>query len=69
MYIAKEPILPMRLFRNRNLVGAWLVIFFQGMVFFGFIFYLPIWFQVVEGSTVSCNFLFIFEENNSLIIP
>ncbi|KAF9542391.1 hypothetical protein EC957_001967 [Mortierella hygrophila] len=51
---AKEPILPIHLFKVRNLWSTYGSLFFSGMSFFGILFYLPIYFQVVkrESATV-----------------
>lgn len=52
--VAKEPILPIHLFKVRNLWSTYGSLFFSGMSFFGILFYLPIYFQVVkrESATV-----------------
>ncbi|EGO00668.1 hypothetical protein SERLA73DRAFT_51582, partial [Serpula lacrymans var. lacrymans S7.3] len=39
-YVAVDPIVPLRLLKNRSLVGAWLTLFFYGMVFFSMMYYL-----------------------------
>ncbi|KAF0452659.1 MFS general substrate transporter [Gigaspora margarita] len=43
-----EPIAPPHLFKNMNVLSCFFVSFFQGMVFFGLIFYIPLYFQVVR---------------------
>ncbi|KDQ13843.1 hypothetical protein BOTBODRAFT_175262 [Botryobasidium botryosum FD-172 SS1] len=48
---SSNPIIPLRLLKNMNLVRAWTTLFFYGMAFFTFMFYLPVWFEVVEGSS------------------
>ncbi|KAF9957230.1 hypothetical protein BGZ65_002188 [Modicella reniformis] len=52
--VAKEPILPIHLFKIRNLWATYGSLFFSGMSFFGVLFFLPIYFQVVkkENATV-----------------
>ncbi|KAF9941279.1 hypothetical protein BGZ65_004305 [Modicella reniformis] len=52
--VASEPILPIHLFKIRNLWATYGSLFFGGMVFFGILFYLPIYFQVVkmESATI-----------------
>ncbi|KAJ1926627.1 hypothetical protein IWQ60_003635 [Tieghemiomyces parasiticus] len=50
MYVAVEPILPMRLFRNRNIALCLPCVFFLGFTIFSLIFYLPIFFTVVRGD-------------------
>jgi hypothetical protein len=39
-YVAEDPIVPMRLMKNRGLVGAWITLSCYGMVFFSFMYYL-----------------------------
>lgn len=48
---AREPLMPLRLFKSRTIVAVFITQFFVGMAFFGYIFYLPIFFQVVRGAT------------------
>ncbi|RUS32830.1 major facilitator superfamily domain-containing protein, partial [Jimgerdemannia flammicorona] len=48
---AREPLMPLRMFTNRTIVAVILTQFFSGMAFFGYIFYMPIFFQVVRGNT------------------
>ncbi|KAI8363229.1 major facilitator superfamily domain-containing protein [Mortierella sp. GBAus27b] len=52
--VPKEPLLPIHLFRIRNLWSTYGSLFFSGMSFFGILFYLPVYFQVVkkESATV-----------------
>ncbi|KAF8938236.1 hypothetical protein BGZ47_008672 [Haplosporangium gracile] len=52
--IPKEPILPIHLFKIRNIKATYGSVFFSGMTFFGIIFYLPIYFQVIldESATI-----------------
>ncbi|KAJ1907808.1 hypothetical protein IWQ60_011793 [Tieghemiomyces parasiticus] len=50
IYFSVEPILPMRLFRIRNVALCLACIFFMGIVILGVIFYLPIFFTVVRGD-------------------
>ncbi|CAG8509164.1 4035_t:CDS:2 [Paraglomus occultum] len=52
-YVAVEPIVPLRLFRNRTLLGCILVNLFQGMAFLGAIYYVPLYFQVIHGDTAT----------------
>ncbi|KAG0267257.1 hypothetical protein BG011_007668 [Mortierella polycephala] len=51
--IPKEPILPIHLFKIRNLWATYGSLFFSGMSFFGILFYLPIYFQVVKEETAT----------------
>ncbi|KDQ13842.1 hypothetical protein BOTBODRAFT_188307 [Botryobasidium botryosum FD-172 SS1] len=50
-YHAIEPIVPLRLLKNRNLLAAWGTLFFYQITFVTLFFYLPIWVQVVEGKS------------------
>ncbi|KAG9062849.1 hypothetical protein KI688_005156 [Linnemannia hyalina] len=52
--IPNEPILPIHLFKIRNIKATYSSVFFSGMAFFGIIFYLPIYFQVIldESATI-----------------
>src|SRR6478672_30410 len=46
---AKEPIVPLNLFRNRTYASSMLSTFFAAFAFFGAIVFLPRWFQIVQG--------------------
>ncbi len=46
---AKEPIVPLDLWRNRTYSASMISTFFAAFAFFGAIVFLPRWFQVVEG--------------------
>ena len=48
---AREPIVPLDLFRNRTFSLSMLAVFTASFGFFGAIIFLPIWFQVVAGAT------------------
>ncbi len=50
---AKEPVLPPRLFRIRNIAAATSVNILRAMVFFGLIAYLPLFTQTVLGANIS----------------
>ncbi|KAI9239477.1 MAG: major facilitator superfamily-domain-containing protein [Podila humilis] len=52
--VPNEPTVPVHLFKIRNLWATYSSLFFGGMAFFGILFYLPIYFQVVkkESATV-----------------
>jgi EmrB/QacA subfamily drug resistance transporter len=50
-HYAKEPILPLRLFSNRVFSVASAVGFIVGMALFGSVTYLPLYLQVVKGSS------------------
>ncbi|HUQ78320.1 MAG TPA: MDR family MFS transporter [Patescibacteria group bacterium] len=46
---AKEPIVPLQLFRNRTYAASMVATFFASFAFFGAIIFLPRWFQIVQG--------------------
>ena len=46
---AKEPIVPLDLFRTRTYAASMLATFFAAFAFFGAIIFLPRWFQIVQG--------------------
>jgi EmrB/QacA subfamily drug resistance transporter len=46
---AKEPIIPLHLWRGRTYSATMVSVFFAAFAFFGAIVFLPRWFQVVEG--------------------
>ncbi len=48
---AKEPIVPLDLFRNRTYAASMVATFFAAFAFFGAIIFLPRWFQIVQGFT------------------
>jgi EmrB/QacA subfamily drug resistance transporter len=48
---AREPIVPLDLFRNRTFSLSMLAVFTASFGFFGSIVFLPLWFQVVERSS------------------
>ncbi|KAG9327041.1 hypothetical protein KVV02_006518 [Mortierella alpina] len=52
--VPTEPIVPIHLYKIRNLWSTYGSLFFGGMAFFGILFYLPVYFQVVkqESATV-----------------
>ncbi|KAF9586538.1 hypothetical protein BGW38_002779 [Lunasporangiospora selenospora] len=51
--VPREPILPIHLFKIRNLWSTYGGLFFSGMSFFGILFYLPVYFQVVKGESAT----------------
>ncbi|KAG0057455.1 hypothetical protein BGZ83_010023 [Gryganskiella cystojenkinii] len=51
--IPKEPIVPIHLFKIRNIYSTFGGLFFGGMTFFGMLFYLPIYFQVVKQESAT----------------
>src|SRR6185369_2227896 len=46
---AKEPIVPLNLFRNRTYAASMIATFFAAFAFFGAIIFLPRWFQIVQN--------------------
>ena len=46
---AKEPIIPLHLFRNRTYTSSMVATFFASFAFFGSVIFLPRWFQFVHG--------------------
>jgi len=48
---AKKPIIPLRLFGTFSLAMTYLQVFIQGFVFLGLLFFLPLYFQAVNGAT------------------
>ncbi|KAG0372639.1 hypothetical protein BGX24_012776 [Mortierella sp. AD032] len=48
---AKRPIIPLRLFGTFSLAMTYLQVFIQGFVFLGLLFFLPLYFQAVNGSS------------------
>ena len=57
---AKEPIVPLDLWRNRTYVSSILSTFFVSFGFFGAIIFLPRWFQVVRGESATGSGYLIF---------
>ena len=47
---AKEPIVPLHLFRNRTYAASMVATFFATFGSSGAIIFLPRWFQIVQGS-------------------
>src|SRR4051794_11603130 len=52
---ATEPIIPMRLFRNRTFSASMVSIFFATFGFGAAIIFLPLYFQVVEGASATAS--------------
>ncbi|KAF9571839.1 hypothetical protein EC968_010640 [Mortierella alpina] len=50
---AKQPIVPAYLWRNRNVTTLFCINLFMGMTFYTLIFYLPIYFQIVQHETAT----------------
>jgi predicted MFS family arabinose efflux permease len=56
---AKEPILPLELFRNRNFTVSSAVGFIVGFALFGAVTYLPLYLQIVKGDSPTQSGLFL----------
>ncbi len=57
---AKEPIVPLDLWRNRTYVSSIIATFMVSFGFFGAIIFLPRWFQVVRGESATNSGYLIF---------
>ncbi|KAF9209385.1 hypothetical protein BGZ49_004690 [Haplosporangium sp. Z 27] len=51
--VANEPIIPFRLFKVRTNVAVFLTCFFIGMGFFGIMFFMPLYFQIVRQESAT----------------
>ncbi|KAG0223112.1 hypothetical protein BGX31_008679 [Mortierella sp. GBA43] len=49
--VPQKPIIPLRLFGTFSLAITYVQVFIQGFVFLGLLFFLPLYFQAVHGST------------------
>ncbi|RIB11572.1 major facilitator superfamily domain-containing protein [Gigaspora rosea] len=47
-YVVSEPVVSPHLFKNLNIISCFITSIFDGMIFFSFIFYIPLYFQVVN---------------------
>ncbi|CAG8555437.1 2757_t:CDS:2, partial [Ambispora gerdemannii] len=54
-WLAIEPVAPGRLFKDRALLACFSVNFFQGMAFFSWVYYIPLYFQVVKGESATIS--------------
>ncbi|KAJ3117783.1 hypothetical protein HDU96_005564 [Phlyctochytrium bullatum] len=52
-WVVSNPVIPFSLFKNIHVVGTFATSLFIGMSFFVLVFYAPLWFQVVFGSTAT----------------
>ncbi|KAG0199455.1 hypothetical protein BGX28_007279 [Mortierella sp. GBA30] len=52
---AAEPIIPFRLFKNRTNSAVFLTSFFIGMGFFGIMFFMPLFFQIVRQESATSS--------------
>ncbi|GJJ75900.1 hypothetical protein EMPS_08258 [Entomortierella parvispora] len=53
--VAVEPIIPFRLFKNRTCVSVFGTNVFLGMSFFAFMFYMPLYFQIVRQESATAS--------------
>ncbi|KAJ3290007.1 hypothetical protein HDU79_003622 [Rhizoclosmatium sp. JEL0117] len=52
-WVAKNPVLSFELFQNKLALAVFGTVFFLGCGFFILVFYAPLWFQIVIGSTAT----------------
>ncbi|KAI9353437.1 MFS transporter [Obelidium mucronatum] len=52
-WVAKNPVLPFVLFKNRHALATFITSFFVGGAFFILVFYVPLWFQIVLGASAT----------------
>ncbi|KAJ3235563.1 hypothetical protein HDU81_000358 [Chytriomyces hyalinus] len=52
-WVATNPVLSFELFKNRYALATFITTFFLGCAFFILVFYAPLWFQVVLGSSAT----------------
>ncbi|KAJ3061161.1 hypothetical protein HDU99_005649, partial [Rhizoclosmatium hyalinum] len=52
-WVAKNPVLSFELFQNKLALAVFATVFFLGCGFFILVFYAPLWFQIVVGSTAT----------------
>ncbi|KAF9967074.1 hypothetical protein BGZ70_000241 [Mortierella alpina] len=52
---AAEPIIPFRLFQNRTNTAVFLTSFFIGMGFFGIMYFMPLFFQIVRQESATAS--------------
>jgi len=55
MKVAKNPVIPMHLFANRNFVLCCVVVFLMMMGFLGIVFFVPVFYQDVKGSSATVS--------------
>jgi len=55
LYVAKQPIIRVRLFKIRNVALSCCIAFFAGFCLFGSFTYLPVYFQVVKGDSATTS--------------
>jgi EmrB/QacA subfamily drug resistance transporter len=65
---AKEPIVPLNLFRTRTYAASMLATFFAAFAFFGAIIFLPRWFQIVQGYSPTFSGLALLPLMAGLIV-
>ncbi len=65
---AKEPIVPLNLFRTRTYAASMVATFFAAFAFFGAIIFLPRWFQIVQGYSPTFSGLALLPLMAGLIV-
>ncbi|KAI8979392.1 major facilitator superfamily domain-containing protein [Mycotypha africana] len=55
-----EPLMPLRLFRNRSVSGVLASNWFFGITFFSVVYYLPVYFQIVRADTAMWSGIRLF---------
>ena len=49
-YVAKEPIIPLRLMKNGGLVATWMTLFFYGMTFITYLYYMYAFLPILRSK-------------------
>ncbi|KXS09804.1 MFS general substrate transporter [Gonapodya prolifera JEL478] len=53
VYLVKTPLIPFDLYKNRFVLACWGCAFLVGFTFFSLSYYVPVYFQVVNGNTAT----------------
>ncbi|KAI9332456.1 major facilitator superfamily domain-containing protein [Zopfochytrium polystomum] len=53
MKVAERPIVPMHLFKDSRVAATFATAFFFGAAFYGLVFYVPQWYQIVKGDSAT----------------
>ena len=67
-YVAKFPVMPLHIFKNRSNVASFATCFIHGFVFISSSYYLPLYFQAVRGATPLLSGVYILPLAVSLSI-
>ncbi|KAI8053234.1 major facilitator superfamily domain-containing protein [Syncephalis plumigaleata] len=65
---AKQPIIPPYLFATRNVALSFIANFFIGIGFFGILFYMPLWYQVVRDASATTSGINIMPMSLGIIL-